>query len=535
MSRKKKNLSIEEKIEIINNDPVLWIGNFVKVPNENSELVPFKMNAAQKDFLKNKGRFSCVCKCRQLGISTGILGYFLFKSHMMPNSNYLIVADKDSSTQNLFSRLKIMYESIPDGIRVGQRRSNKYELFLQNNSRITVQTSGHKEIGRSFTLQGILCSEFALWTNEQQEKAIVSLEQALAKNKDAFMVLESTANGVGNKFHEVFTSAEKGQSNYKAFFYGWASKTHRQMHEFEIEEATEWFKSQNHGQMINANALDMYPEELEIYNNFDVTIKQILWRRYKMSSIGEEKFDQEQPLTSSHAFIQSDSGFFDAFTITERYKHLMQTLSTKEIGKDLPSSLLKYYGKGLYIYQPVKRNETYHAGIDVASGTAKKNGDYSAISILDSSGEQVAVFYKNDIPIYRFAKICYDLGMFYNYCMFVIERNSYGLSLIDKLRREMNYIQVLRFNKFDKIKGVLTSEFGYYTDNVSKTKLMQDMKEAFETGVILINDRETLDQMKIYVEKNGRMGNIRGTGRHDDLVDATALAIQSLKQSVSYI
>ena len=100
----------------------------------------------------------------------------------------------------------------------------------------------------------------------------------------------------------------------------------------------------------------------------------------------------------------------------------------------------------------------------------------------------------------------------------------------------MQYLQVLRFNKFDKIRGILTSEYGYYTDNVSKTKLLNDFKEVFEEGIVLINDRETLDEMKIYIEtKKGSLGNIKGNKNHDDLVDASSLAIQALKKNVSYL
>ena len=224
---------------------------------------------------------------------------------------------------------------------------------------------------------------------------------------------------------------------------------------------------------------------------------------------------------------------FNAEDITQRINYLIEPLKINEIGKDLPDSLSKYYGNGLYIYQPIKSNERYFGGIDTSAGLKR---DYSAISIFDSSGEQVATFNRNDIPVYRFAQIAYDIGHLYNYCMYAIERNSYGLSLIDKLRRELGYLQVLRFSKFDKIKGVMTSEYGWYTDNVSKVRLLNDLKEVFEEGIILINDRETLEQMKIYVQgKGGKLGNLKGANNYDDLVDATALAVQSLKEDKSYI
>ena len=61
------------------------------------------------------------------------------------------------------------------------------------------------------------------------------------------------------------------------------------------------------------------------------------------------------------------------------------------------------------------------------------------------------------------------------------------------------------------------------------------MKESFETGLILVNDKETLEQMKIYTEKNGSFGNTKGEYNHDDLVDALALAVQSMKMGRYYV
>jgi phage terminase large subunit-like protein len=154
---------------------------------------------------------------------------------------------------------------------------------------------------------------------------------------------------------------------------------------------------------------------------------------------------------------------------------------------------------------------------------------------LDSSGEQVCTFNRNDVPVYKFAKIAYDLGYYFNYCMYLPERNTYGLDLITRLRKEMGYIQMLKIKRFDKIKGQKIWDYGWYTDNVSKSKLVMDLKEVFETGMILVNDRETLDQMRIFQEHNGSFGNAKGSDNHDDLVDSLSLAVQALKSGKSYI
>lgn len=525
MGRTKK-LTTEEKIEIINSNPILWLKNFIKITNNNGELVPFKVNAEQEDFIKNMDKYNIILKARQIGFTTLSLGLMLYYAHTIPNSQYLMLSYDGESVQNIFNRLKMMYESMPEKYRVEQRRMNKMELFLKNGSRISVKVAGTRELGRSFTCQMIHCSEFAFWTEENQEKGLLALEQALAKNQNSKIIIESTANGVGNNYYNIFTNAIKGRSKYKAFFYNWFSNKDQFKSEYKIAEA--WYKSENHG--VRLSVKDLTPYEQELYNK-GALLQQLMWRQWKMQDMTQDQFQQEFPSTPEEAFITSNTGVFDAAMITERYNHLPLPMKYSEI-KPLPESLLPYYGKGFFVYRDVKRNEKYYGGIDTGAGL---KGDYSSIVILDSSGEQVATFNRNDIPVYKFSKLAYELGMYFNYCMYLPERNTYGLDLITRLRKEQGYINILKIKRFDKIKGQKIWDYGFYTDNVSKSKLIFDFKEVFEEGIILINDRDTLDQMRIYVEDEGKMGNIKSKNNHDDLVIASALAVQALKSGKYYV
>lgn len=148
--------------------------------------------------------------------------------------------------------------------------------------------------------------------------------------------------------------------------------------------------------------------------------------------MGEDNFRQEFPVTSSEAFISTDSGVFEANTINERFNYIPEPLKQVE---NIPLGLKRYIGSGLNIYKLPKSKERYFGGIDVASGLGG-NSDNSAICILDSNGEQVATFARNDLPVYKFVDVVTQLGYFFNYTMYLIERNSYGLDLIHRLTKE---------------------------------------------------------------------------------------------------
>jgi hypothetical protein len=67
-----------------------------------------------------------------------------------------------------------------------------------------------------------------------------------------------------------------------------------------------------------------------------------------------------------------------------------------------------------YLHNP-KRNIKYFGGVDTSAGGG---GDYSTITILDSDGQQVASFYSNKVPVYKFAEIVNDLGRFFFIMLF---------------------------------------------------------------------------------------------------------------------
>jgi len=523
-------LTTQEKLKRINANPALWLKNFVKI-DCNGELVPFVVNPEQKDFLDNMERYNIILKSRQIGISSLALGLMLYYAFQIPNSNYMMLAHMESTTNTLFTKLKLMYESIPEKYRIGFRKSNEKELLLENNSRISIQTASKQSadgIGRGYSLMMVHLSEFALYDDDVQEN-LSTIESALVKSPQAKIIIESTAQGL-NYFYYLYKDAIAGNSKYKPFFYNWLGEGSKRYYKYEYQLAKEWYQK---GSLIKYLTDDEMDETEKKLYEMGATKVQLMWRRWRLQNMTLEQFKRDFPSTWQEAFVSTQESVFDQKQINDRLLFIPEPLKAKEI-KDLPEILYPYLNKSLFIYKLPKPKEMYFSGIDVASGLSK-DGDLSAMSILDSSGEQVAVFYQSGLPVYKFANIVNELGDFYNYACLMVERNSYGLDLINRLKREIGYLNLNKTKKWDKTTGRKTLEIGWNTDNVSKSKLIQDFKEAFEEGIILINDRETLQEMQIYMERNGKLGNVRGKNNFDDLVMATALSIQSLKSGKYYV
>ncbi|CDX03332.1 Terminase-like [Desulfitobacterium hafniense] len=516
----------QSKLDIINNDFFLWAKNFIKIIDNEGNLVQFVPNDQQKEFVDNMEKFNIIAKSRQLGFSTLAIIYCLWIACTKSNTNCLMVSYNVESTQSLFEKMKQIYNEIPDKYKPAEKRNNRMELYLDNGSRVMVKTAGNKSLGRGMNLQYIHLSEFAFYPDDQQKDSLVGLEQALAKNPDSKIVIETTSNGY-NFYQKLFMAAyKKHESKYKAFFFPWTSSSTVIQFKHELNIAEDWYRANNHGQRLDPS--DLLKDEKVLYDA-KVSLKMIMWRRWKLQDMSLEDFQQEFPFSPEESFKATSRSIFDTNKISERLNNLLPPLSKNDITKPLLESLKDH--KGFFLFRNVKAGERYYIGVDTASGSG---GDYSTMSVFDSNGEQVAVFMDNKIPVYKFADVVYECGMYFNYAFLVVEKNSFGQSVIEKLRAEKQYLNMYKMKTFDD-RGRKKFQIGFITTSVSKPRLIQDYKEQFEKGLILINDSNTLEEMKIFIEADGKMRNQRGEDFHDDLVIASALGVQGLKCGKWYL
>lgn len=525
----------ENKLLKVLEDFELFSKNFIYITDNENQLIKFEINEAQKEInhLMRKNRFIIIGKARQSGISTFVLGRALWRALTKPNENILIVSYKGDSAKALFDKLKMMNDGIPrekfPHVFPTTKRDNRGELFFSNGSRISSVTAGSKSIGRGSTYTYIHLSEFAFYQN--QESQLLSVEQSLAKGEQSQLTIETTSNGTGNHFYKLYTQAMKGNSKYVDYFVPFFHKLYSKQFKYDYAEAETWYKATNKGKRLSLE--DLEDDERSLYNA-GANLKQLMWRRWKIQDMEDEtQFMQEFPSNPIESFISTGRSVFDQTKVLKRMSNTIEPLSKKELEGDIPESVLKYVGRGLEIFHLPTRSMKYFGGVDTSSGSGN---DFSTLTIYDIDGQEVMSFYHNKIPVYLFAEILNDLGRFYNYCFLAVERNSYGLPVIERLRQEYEYLNLFKQKIFDE-KGKKKLQLGFTTSEKTKAIMISDFKEQFEKGFINIECKTTLQQMQMYVETNGRMGNKRGNSElhHDDNVMASALAVQGMKANKWYV
>lgn len=525
-------LTKKQKLDRIQNDFTLYCKNFIKIINNDNESVPFILNPEQAQFINDKQKYNIILKSRQLGFTSVSLAYMLWSAITKKDTSYMMMTHNSKVTQSLLTKLKKMYKSLPHEkytIFPKMTINNRDELSFENGSRIVVSTAEGGDAISGNTFSVIHFSEMGKYPKNVQEEIIATAIPSLAKNKDSCIIIESTAMGF-NYYQELFMeSYRQKDSVWTPFFYSWLSKAYEKQFKHSFDEAETWYRANNKGSYMKYD--DLETDEKELKKEYNCTYRQLMYRRYYITLNSLDKWNREFPITPEVAFSTSNKSVFDTNKILTRFENAKESLHIKELTSKLPQSLHKYLNKSLFIYRLPKPKMKHYGGSDVAAGV---NGDSSTLSIFNEEGEQCVAFHSNKIPIYDFAKVVNDLGRYFNYAFLCIERNSYGLPLLERLRKEYNYENLLKQKVFNE-RGKKVRQLGFMTTEVTKPILINDMKEYFECNFILIENLATLDEMKIFQDFNGKFGNKKGKGNHDDLVISVAMSIQAIKMNKYYV
>lgn len=277
-----------------------------------SDIKPFQFNSAQK-FLhrkleEQKARTgyvrALVLKGRQQGISTYTEGRFYWKTSNNGGEKTFILTHAQQATDNLFGMAARYHDKAPEFVRpaLGKRNASTLE-FNQIDSSYQVATAGSKGVGRSSTLTNVHGSEVAFWENSSDH--LSGLLQAVPLAPGTEIILESTAYGVGNTFHDQWVMAERGESDFMAVFIPWFWQEEYR------REVPQGFRAWDDEE----NVPEGEQTEREYQEQFKLSDEQIFWRRRKIIELGggEEgffKFKQEYPATADEAFQQSSGNSF---------------------------------------------------------------------------------------------------------------------------------------------------------------------------------------------------------------------------------
>ncbi|MFC4170492.1 hypothetical protein ACFOYU_00195 [Microvirga sp. GCM10011540] len=285
---------------------------FLKIRTKTGAIEPFVFNRAQQ-YIHAKleeqkaatGRVrALILKGRQQGCSTYVSGRFYHRVSHSVGLRCFILTHEDAATQNLFEMVNRYHEQVDEAVKPKTGAANAKELnFSDLDSGYKVGTAGTKGAGRSSTVQLFHGSEVAFWPNAESHAAGVL--QAVPDMPGTEVILESTANGLGNYFHQSWRAAEMGQSEFIAIFVPWY-----------------W---QDEYRKAVPEGFSLSEEEQEYQEAYGLDLEQMVWRRNKIAELKDPNlFKQEYPATAAEAFQMSGhDSYIPAPLIVRARKHVV--------------------------------------------------------------------------------------------------------------------------------------------------------------------------------------------------------------------
>jgi hypothetical protein len=280
----------------------LFAPAFLKIKDKDGLIVPFEFNRAQvftnkrlNDQLEATGKVrALVLKGRQMGLSTLIEARYFHKIITTRGKKAFILSHEAEATKNLFAMTQRYHNNLPAGLCPKADLSSSKELYFRSlDSGYTVATAGNAGAGRSQTVQLFHGSEVAFWPHVEDH--IAGALQTVPSSDNSEIILESTANGIGNVFHSMWIDAIRGKSEYQAIFNPWYWMK-------EYSKKIEGFKPSDDERHL-----------MEVYSKEGLTWENLCWRRLKIAefaskmsnnlSAGFNKFKQEYPFTAQEAFL----------------------------------------------------------------------------------------------------------------------------------------------------------------------------------------------------------------------------------------
>lgn len=265
----------------------------LRVKDKGGRVVPFIWNKAQRFIhaalerqLEETGKVrALILKGRQQGCSTYVGARFYHRTATSVGQSAFIVAHEQKATDNLFTMVKRYQDHNP--LAPSTSATNAKELiFGALDGGYKLATAGTKDVGRSNTAQLLHGSEFAFWDNAQMHLA--GIGNTIGDIPGTEIILESTANGLGNAFHTMWQDAEAGKGEYIAIF-------------------VPWFWQDEYRAPVRQD-LQLTLEDIAYQTAYGLDLEQMQWRANKIQTYGDGHawlFDQEYPATAALAFKTS--------------------------------------------------------------------------------------------------------------------------------------------------------------------------------------------------------------------------------------
>lgn len=482
-----------------------------------------------------------VLKARQWGGSTLVQAYFAWiqccRKHQWHSMIVANVCDISATIRGMYSTLLNDYprewwqgEGEPK-LKIYEG-STSIRFIPDRNCRIATASAWRPDSTRGMDCSMAHLSEVAYWpesTTMQPETVVQSVCGGIPMVPETVVVMESTANGVGNYFHSVWLKAKEGSVAFKPVFVAW----------YEIE--------MNYMEVKNPEYLvkHLTKYEKKLWEK-GLTLEQILWyRRKRLEMTSDLKMNAEYPTTDIEAFNSSINMVFDTDSIERLRGECCAAKERGEVTGSTPKgagALRKVRfqtaenGEMRVWGRPVHSNKRYKYVVAVDVGGRSESADWSVIAVFDRLGDDGSVLARPKVVAQWRGHIFHDLlawkaaaiAKWYDNALLVVESNTLETEesdagmILELLAQHYRDTYVRR--SLDTLTQHETSRVGFHTNRSTKALIIDNLLGMVRDAGYVERDEMALNELASYEKKRSGAYGAR-QGCHDDILMTRAIGL----------
>lgn len=463
-----------------------WCHKYVKITHPKRGLLPFFLYKYQKRCIQEyeKHRFNILSKFRQGGLTTVTVIWCLWRCLFKLDETIMILSKSDREAIASGEIVKRALIELPEWMKPEMEKNNDHQkLFTDTGCKMFFYTP---EAARGRSITYLILDEAAFIQN--MEKYWKAMFPTLSGGGHCIAI--STVNGVGNWYYDMFTGSQKGENDF--------------------------------------NIIELDYVEHPDYDDAD-------WVKQTRAQLGEKGWRQEvlrDFLGSGESFIPNNI-INDLDQVTKEIEPIKmlfpQWNNYAEAREKRVVDLDKWERGALHIWREPIDGREYIIGVDVAEGMDGDN-DNSCFELIDAvTCEQVAEFYSNICPPHNFAQVVASIGRLYNNALIIVESQSAGLIVLNKLQHDFFYENLFESSQGGNSKTTMP---GIKTSRSSRPKFLETMQTRLINESIAIKSRRFVKELKGFVW-NGQTKRAEATkGFHDDAIMALCLALYAREDKI---
>lgn len=182
------------------------------------------------------------------------------------------------------------------------------------------------------------------------------------------------------------------------------------------------------------------------------------------------------------------------------------------------------FDRNLWIWENYQQGDDYFISADVARGDGK---DYSTALVFKTKTMEIVAEYRGKVTPDIFSKILHDIGLEYGNALLVVENNTVGFAVLDKLRESQYpnlYYSVKSTHEYVEeyqAEAMSNAVAGFSMTSKTRPLIVAKMEEFIRNDLIKIYSTRLLAEMKTFVWNHGRPQAMRSY--NDDLIMACAV------------